>query len=132
MYDPFSSRRMAVAGPQKVGVNIEMGLPSAVAVTFRSIGQRRVAPTTFPNDETSLPNRGDLNTWSYAPNPSTLRIVAVGLASVAERNRCPYAVASSGGRAYGNGAHSCSNVLANCLAKILATKRLSELPIACL
>ena len=55
----------------------------------------------------------------------------MGLVSVAARNGFPtQSVPALVERAYWNGAHSCSNVLANCLARVLATKRLSELPVA--
>ena len=79
----------------------------------------------------SLPNIAERNTWSYAPIPSTVRIVAFGFASVAARSRCPtQSVPARVDKAYWNGAHSASNTFMNCLASVLATSRRTVQPVA--
>ena len=63
--------------------------------------------------------------------PSTLRRVRVGSLSVAALTMCPMqSVPALVDRAYWNGAHSNSNTLVNCFARVLATKRRTEEPVA--
>ena len=70
-------------------------------------------------------------TRSYAPLPSTLRIVAFGFESIAARSKCPtQSVPALVDSANWNGAHSASNTFMNCFANVLATRRRRVQPVA--
>ena len=62
---------------------------------------------------------------------TTLRMVALGSKSVAARSMCStQSVPAREDHAYWKGAHSASNSEANCFARVRATNRFKELPVA--